>query len=330
MTRYKGIGKTGLVLAVMAMIAMTAVSFVFRPEMRISGELGICMPSPNLWDINPVSSWIINTVLLGAIAAGGFFLNRTHNFIRSTQPVLPAMFLVLAGSNPWLNYYLSSSTLICAVNLMALSVLFGEYNSRNATQPMFVIGTFISIGSMFQYAMLPMTVAYILGAIIMKSFRIKEFLALMMGLLAPYWVGVGLGLISPDAFEVPDITNLFSDFAKASEIFVMALSVGIAIFFGGLLAMNNSIKLYAGNSRVNALNMTVTLLGLVCSVCIIVDFSNMLAYLGTLYFYVAVQVANLCALWKMRKEWLAVLIPGVIYIGFFLAMILGGGKIGVN
>lgn len=322
MTRYKGIGKTGLVLAVMAMIAMTAVAYIYRPGSRITGELGICLPSPNIWEINPVSSWIINTVLTGAIALGGFFLNRTHNFIRSTQPVLPVMFLLLAGSNPWINYYLSSSTLICAVNLIALSILFGEYDSRNATQPMFAIGTFISVGSMFQYAFLPMTLAYILGAIIMKAFRLKELLALGMGMIAPYWVGVGLGLISLDSFEMPDITNLFSNFAKASEIFVLALSVGIAIFFGALLALNNSIKLYAGNSRVNAQNMTITLLGVISVICIIVDFSNMLAYLGTLYFTVAVQVANMCALWKIKREWLVVLIPAVIYIGFFITMIL--------
>lgn len=133
----------------MVMLAMTAITFMLRPSERITGELGICLPSPNTWNIPPISSWMINTVLLGAIAAGGFFLNRTHNFIRSTQPVLPAMFLVLAGSNPWLNYYLSSSTLICVVNLLALSILFGEYKSHNATQAMFAIGTFFPLGQCF-------------------------------------------------------------------------------------------------------------------------------------------------------------------------------------
>lgn len=325
MTVEKGIGKTGLVLAVMAMVAMTAASFVFRPAQRVSGDLGLCLPSPNLWDLNPVSSWIINTVFIGVIAFGAFFLNRTYNFIRSTQPVLPAMFLILAGSNPWINYYLSSSTLICLVNLISLSLLFGCYNSHNATQPMFVIGTLISIGSMVQYAFLPMIVAFVIGAIIMKSFRLKEFMAMAMGLVAPYWVGIGLGLIPIDSFNIPEFTNLFSDFAKASEIFVMALSVGIVAFFGIILALNNSIKLYAGNSRINALNMTITLLGLVAIVCIIVDFSNMLAYLDTLYFSAAVQVANLCALWHLRKEWLVVLVPSVVFIGLFVLMIIGGG-----
>ena len=149
-----------------------------------------------------------------------------------------------------------------------------------------------------------------------------------MGLVAPYSVGVGLGLIHPDWFTVPEFTNLFSDFAKASEIVVLAVSVGVAIFCGALLALNNSIKLYAGNSRVNALNMTITILGVVCVVCIFVDFSNMLAYLGTLYFTVSVQVANLCALWHMRREWIAVAVPAFVYVIFFILMIVNGGSPG--
>ncbi len=322
MTRQRGIGKTGMALAAIAAAAMFAAVFFFGPELRLSGELGICLPSPNLWDIDPLWSWAINTALLATITAGAFLLNRQYNFIRSTQPVLPAMFLVLAASNPWITDYLSSSTLICFVNLLSLSVLFGCFRQRNATQQMFVIGTFFSIGSMCQYAFLPYIIPYAVGAIIMKAFRLKEFLAMGMGILAPYWVGIGMGIIPLENFKMPEFTDLFNGFAQARELFVLMLSIGIAIFCGFILALNNSIKLYAGNSRVNALNMTITLVGLTSTLCIIIDFSNMMAYIATLYFSVAVQVANLCALWTIRREWLVVFIPSLVYIGFFLALLL--------
>lgn len=322
MLRERGIGRTGLILTVIVMVGMCVVAFLFQPPRHLTGELGFCLPSPNLWDINPVSSWLINTVLLGGVAAGGFFLNRTYNFIRSTEPVLPAMFLILTGSCPWITYHLSSSTIICVVNLLSLSVLFRAYNTRNAAQEMFTIGTFLSVGSMFQYAFLPMAPVYVVGAIIMKAFRLKECLAFLMGLVAPYWVCLGLGLIRPEWFEQPQLTNLFSDFAKASELFLLMAGVGLAIFFGFILALNNSIKLYAGNSRVNAMNLCITLLGLMCVICIVVDFSNMTAYLATFYFTVAVQVANLCALWHIRREWLVVFIPSLIYICLFMGMTL--------
>lgn len=322
MTRREGIGKTGMVLAALAAGTMCALTYFFGPESRLSGELGICLSSPNLWDIPQLWSWIINTAGIGLIAVGAFLLNRHYNFIRSTQPVLPALSLVLTASNPLITHHLSTSTLICAVNLMSLSVLFGCYRQRNATQQMFLIGTMFSVGSMIQYAFIPYILPYAIGAIMMKAFRIKEFLAMGMGIIAPYWVGVGLGIISPEWFKLPEITNLFNGFAQAPDLFLLMVSVGIASFFGLLLGLNNSIKLYAGNSRINALNMSISLVGVVSILCIIIDFSNMMAYIATLYFTVAVQVANLCALWHIRREWLLTAIPALIYIGLFVAMLL--------
>ena len=322
MTHREGIGKKGMVLAAIAAGIMCAVAFYFGPDTRLSGELGICLPSPNLWNIPPLWSWIINTLSLGAIATGAYFLNRHFNFIRSTQPVVPALFLVLTASNPWICNHLSVSTLVCAVNVFNLAVLFSCYRERNTTQQMFLIGTMVSVGSMVEYAFLPFLIPYIASAIIMKAFRIKEFLAMGMGLVAPYWVGLGLGLISPEWFRLPELSDLFNGKVEAPELFVLMLSLAVAAFIGVILGLNNSIKLYAGNSMVNALNLAISLVGLMSILCIIVDFTNMTSYIATLYFTVAVQIANLCALWHIRKEWIVSAVPAAVYIGFFIAMML--------
>ena len=319
--KYQGIGKRGLAISILIMAAMCAASFLFAPGTRLSGESGICLPSPNLWDIVPIWSWGINTFLLGAIAAGLFFLNRYYNFIRSTEPVLSTMFLVLAASNPWNDTHLSAATIICAVNILCLAVLFSCYRKQNATQEIFIIATFLSIGSMCQYAFLPFIVPMVAGAIIMKAFRLKELCALLMGLIAPYWMGVGLGLIPLDSFTMPEISNLFTGFAATPDLLMLFLSVGIAGFIGLVLGFNNSIKLYAGKSRINALNMAISLTGVMSMICIIIDFTNMMAYLTTLFFTVAVQIANLCALWPIKREWLVGAVPALIYIILFLIML---------
>lgn len=319
--RYQGIGKRGLAISIIIMAAMCAASFLFDPGTRISGESGICLPSPNLWDINPIWSWGINTFLLGAIAAGSFFLNRYYNFIRSTEPVLPAMFLVLAAANPWNDSYLSASTIICAVVVLCMAILFGCYRRHNVTQEIFIIATFLSIGSMCQYAFLPYILPLMVGAIIMKAFRIKELIALIMGLLAPYWVGIGLGLLPPDSFQLPQLTDLFRGFVASPDLITLFISIAFIAFIGLVLGFNNSIKLYAGNSRVNALNMTISLTGVMSMICIIVDFTNMMAYLTTLCFTVAVQIANLCALWTIKREWIIGAVPALASVCLFLIML---------
>ena len=143
-----------------------------------------------------------------------------------------------------------------------------------------------------------------------------------MGLIAPFWVGVGMGLIPLEAFSLPELTNLFSDYIHSSDLFVLLLSVGAAIFIAVILGLNNGIKLYAGNSRINALNMSISFIGVTCIIRIIIDFSNMMAYITTLYFTLAVQIANLCALWHFRHEWLVVTLPALTYIAFFITLLL--------
>ncbi len=311
-----------MTLAVIIAGAMSVCAFLFNTIPSNLSDNGICLPSPNLWNIIPVWSWGINTAILGLLAAGTYFLNHHYNFIRSTEPVLPAMFLILTASNPWITERLTSSTLICMVNLISLAILFSCYRERNSTQQIFIIATLFSIGSMFQYAFIPYLAAYVAGALVMKTFRFRELIAMGMGLVAPYWIGIGLGLIDISWFRLPELTNLLDVFDERADLFMMILSVGLAIFFGMLLALNNAMKLYAGNSRVNALNLTVNFVGIVSAVCVIIDFTNMLAYLTTLYFTVATQIANLCALWKFRHEWIVAAVPTVIYVGFFIFFII--------
>ncbi len=120
---------------------------------------------------------------------------------------------------------------------------------------------------------------------------------------------------------MPEISNLFTGFAATPDLFVLCLSVGIASFIGLVLGFNNSIKLYAGNSRVNALNMSISLMGVMSMICVIIDFNNMMAYITTLFFTVAVQIANLCALWPIKREWLVGAVPALIYVILFLIML---------
>lgn len=320
MAKTYGIGRPGMTVAVAAAAVMFIISFLVPAPFSISGNFGICLPSPDLWNINPVASWILNIALAAACTIGTWLLNRSFNFIRSTQPVLQALFLIMVAANPWITGELSSSLLLCLINIIGLALMFRDYSSPNATQDLFAIGTFLGIGSMFQYGFIPMMPAYVLMAVAMKNLRIKEFIAFLLGIAAPFWVSIGLGIIPLENFQLPEIVPLFINYDNALEIFLLVASTGIAIFLGVMTGLFDSVRLYAGNSRVNAMNVCVSILGIFSIVCVVVDFNNMLVYLATLYFTVAVQLANVCALWNMKHQWLVTAIPALIFIGFFVAM----------
>ena len=89
-----------------------------------------------------------------------------------------------------------------------------------------------------------------------------------------------------------------------------------------IIGLNNEMKLYAGNSRIHALNSIIAIMGLASCIGIITDSSNMTAYLGTFYLTAAFQMANLYALNKIRRAPLLLTITAIIYAALFTASIL--------
>lgn len=301
-------------------LAMCIISGIKAPQFLMSGHYGLCFPSPSEWQIPAFLSWLLNMGLLGVITFAIISLNRTFNFVRTTRPVLPAIFLIFIAFDPWITGRLSSSLILCGVNLVCLWILFECYEGRNVTQQMFAIATFVSVGSMFQYAFLPMGLVYILAAILMKEMRFREALAFLLGLIAPWWVVMGLGIVRPDDFLPPSPFPLFAEGA-ADDIFLLLVGTGVMIFIGIVCGFANSMRIYAGNSRVSAMNIVIYWLGIACLLCILFDSGNIFTYLATLSFCAAVQVANFCALRQLPHEWLMLAVPGLFYIIIFSFMV---------
>lgn len=318
----QGIGKLGLALAIFFAFAMCILSLIFHPVEIPPIQYGLCLPSPDSWDFPLFGSWIINTFLIGCIALLLFIINRSYNFIRTTEPALTALFLVLATSSPWFTQSLNTSVLLCLANVVCLGIIFSSYDSRNATQEMFILGLVAGMGSMVQYAFLLMALVYFLWALFMKVLRVKETLALIFGILCPYWIALGTGWLHFSNLHFPSLTPLFSVARDHSDFLFLLIGIFIAALIGIIVAMVNFIKLYAGNSKVNAMNQCVTILGAAAIIFILVDFDNMPAYVTTLYMGCAVQLANICALWNPGKPWVVTVVPAVLFMAIFAGSLI--------
>lgn len=297
---------------------MTVVTLILIPHPIPTSGHGISLPSPELWVNHYPATWILNTVLLFACGGTMLFCNKKFNFLQSNGfPMVMALIVLMAG-NPYITVHLGTSTLLCLVNITALWTLFNTYRCNNATQYYFLIATSLSLGSMFQYAFVPMILVYPIGGIMLKSLRIKEALAYLMGLVAPYWIGLGLGLLSPADLSIPAIETIFTKGVGSTCHMVMLLASGLFFLFCSLLSLNNAVRLYAGNSKIRHLNNTINVLGYLSFLCILIDYGNMQAYLGTLYLWMAVQIGNLFSLHRMRQPSLVICILAILWISQFV------------
>lgn len=308
-----------MLLAMAVALAMCLISYFLEPVTIDRTDYGICLPSPQLWYLPGFLSWLLNLIVIAGITLILFLINKTYNFVRTTEPVLLVLFLISTCSSPWFTKNLNESTLLCLVNVLSLAMVFGAYDKKNATQQIFVIGAFAGFGSMFQYAFVPMIFVYFLWALFMKILRLRETLAFLTGILCPYWIGLGLGFISLSDFRLPEPSHLLTDSANYTDFLLLLLATGFAAVIGLTAALSNGMKLYAGNSRVNAMNLCVTTLGLVSMVCIFLDYDNITAYVVTLFMAMSVQMANICALWNFQDEWIVSTLPSLVFIGLFIA-----------
>lgn len=317
----QAMGKGGVALVMVLAVAMSVLAFLTEVPAPPVGDAGICLPSPSQWNLPPLISWLLNLALLLGTTAGIYLFNKQFSVVPGPSAILAPIFLLMTVSIPWIGGTLTGSAIITPVALSMLSIFCSAYGSRNASQEVFLVATLLSFGSMIQYAFVFMIVPAIVIAALFKCLRIREILAMLLGLMAPYWIVLGLGLVSPDSLRLPALSYIFDSVASKESLFICMLNLGFSAVIAMILALYNGIKLYAGNTRRRLFNLAICFTGLFALAGMIVDFNNFSAYVVTFYLTAAFQLADMFALWNIRRQWIWALIICCVYVGFFSASI---------
>ena len=290
------------------------------PSLRPDAELGICLSLPT--DLIPhIIGCGVNALLIALSIILAFFFNKKHSFVRSTEALLPTAMAVILASNPVNTSYLGTPVVMLIVNLVCLDIIMKSYGAENATTSMFAVATYLSVGSMVQYAFVPLMIIYPVLALMAKVFRIKETVAYLMGLVAPYWVALGFGLISFSDFRVPqflvDIPN-----ADGNYLLMVFISLCTLALVGLMMTVNNAMVNNAGNIRVRTFNSMINILGFSCGILMLVDFDNFGAYASSFCFAVAVQISNFFAMRRIPQSpiWFWGILS--LFMAFFLFMLI--------
>lgn len=313
-------GPGSMTVGIVAAIIMIAATALLMPSLRPNAEPGLCFSLPT--DLLPhLLACCINAILIAFAIILAFFFNKKHSFVRSTEALLPTAMAVIIASNPVNTSYLGTPVVMLIVNLVCLDIMMKSYDSENATTSMFAVATYLSVGSMLQYAFLPLIIIYPLMALMGKVLRIKETVAYFMGLVAPYWVAIGFGLISFSDFRMPQfLVNLPT--ADGNYLLMVIISLCTLALVGLMMTLNNAMLIYAGNMRVRASNNMINLLGFSCGLFMLIDFDNFAAYASSFCFAVSVQISNFFAMRRIPQSpiWFWGLLS--LFMAFFLFMLI--------
>ncbi len=317
---YFTAGPGSMVVGTVAAITMIAATAFLMPSLSPHAEFGLCFTLP----ANPFPHLIgcgINTVFIGLAIFLAFLFNKKHSFVRSTEALLPTAMAVILASNPVNTSYFGAPVVMLIVNLICLDIMMKAYNAENATTSMFAVATYLSVGSMVQYAFLSLILVYPIMAIMIKVLRIREIVAYLMGLIAPYWVALGFGLISFSDFRMPQFLMTLP-YADGNYLLMVFISLCTLALVGLMMTLNNAMLIYAGNMRVRTFNNMINLLGFSCGIFMMADFDNFGAYASSFCFAVSVQISNFFAMRRIPQSpiWFWGLLA--LFMALFLFMLI--------
>lgn len=253
-------------------------------------DYGLFIPSPEAWGIPFLWNEIINVSMILAATFGCFLINKRFRLLKTSQPLGASFFLPLFCANPLLAGSLTSATILTLVLMWAIVTICSAWKSRNATREAFVTGVIISAGSMIQYAFIPFLAAVFLSFVAMKAMRFKEFLALGLGAIAPYWIAFGLGLINPLEIRIPDPHPIFT-YGLPENLFLPSLGCAVLFLCAFMLTLTNGLLLYAGNAEIRSYINVFNIFGITAAIAAPFDIANIAAYTGIFYLWVALQFA---------------------------------------
>ena len=144
---------------------------------------------------------------------------------------------------------------------------------------------------MFHYGFLALIPAFVLGFFNMGVLNLKGVLAMLFGLITPFWIVLGMGIASPADFTMPQIDGIWHVVAQPRAELELVLA-GILAVAGIVLAVMNLLIImnYRMQTRVYNAFMVFTLVMVIIAICI--DYGDMVVYLPLLGLMVAVQVAH--------------------------------------
>lgn len=307
-----------VLLIMAAALVVTAVLSVGHVVPAVSSaDLGIALPGANLWiGDGHVSMWV-NTLLTLGLAALMVTLNRTYNLLRTPTLMEATLFLLMSLSAPVLSDALNTGTMLTLVLLVCLFLLYSTYQTGYCRERIFLIFFLLSLATMTQYCYAVYIPVFIIGTAQMRIFSLKTVLATLMGLITPWFVALGCGIISFSELRFPDIPAAVATFSLA-ENFRLIASAGLSAVLLVVGWCLNFPRMIAYNAHLRAYNGTLSVLSLFTLLALCFDFTNMAAYAPVVFMCAAFYMGRFLATNSSPRSY----IPIITIFSLYTALLI--------
>ena len=307
--------------AVAGMFAIAAVYLLltsgFNEELPPQGEQGLCLPPPALW---PLPHWVdalggifINLCIIGLMA----LINKDFNVLRSNTKLQLGLFSLMVAAVPRLVVNVNSGSLLALTVCLCIYLMFRCYDNPGEVRLVFMSFLLLSLGATMQYSFVVYIPVMWLIAAQMRIFNTRTFLASLFGIVTPWIILTGLGIVGLNDIHTPHVTGIFSAFRENSAVYMLIIT-GFTAFLLFVAIVLNLSKTIAYNARARSYNGALTVVAVVTVISILINYNNLLAYLPLLNVAAAYQITHWFVNHDFEKQYIAVLSVCAFYIAFFV------------
>jgi hypothetical protein len=280
-------GRSFMVLCTVMLVAVAtlALSFGVKPLADKGSGLLFSLETPLISD-----QTLSATVNVLCLLASGFImlaLNKVFTFVRTMTRLSASAFFLLMMATPGALVSFNMGTVMCLIAAVTMMPLFASFQDRHAQHSIFLVFALTATGAMFHYAFLMLIPAYMIGFANMRALDAEGIIAMLIGLLTPFWIVLGLGFINLFDIALPQWHLL----GKAHVDLLLAIAAATAV--GGItLAVMNLFTILNYRVQTRVYNIFLMILLVMTVIALGVDYHNLAVYLPLLNLLVALQVAQ--------------------------------------
>ena len=199
-------------------------------------EISVSMPLYSL--ISPYinfNCYISKTLALVLALSQAFYLSKLNKdfiFIKQRTYLHALVFLMILSSS-YLTQYAIPALFANFFVLFAIDWMFSSYKKNKTNIQLFNAGFFISIAGLFYLSAFFLIIPILIIYFILHTFRLKEFLVILVGFITPLFLSVGI-LFLIDGLELY-INSIFDYIINSKYNFKMNTSA--YVFYAYLLIL---------------------------------------------------------------------------------------------
>jgi len=174
---------------------------------------------------------------------------------------------------------------------------------------------------MFQYTFVYLIPVFFIGFLQMRAMYIRSALAMLFGLVTPFWIVLGLGIIGLEDLHAPQLANVWEHLGVEQYRNVIIL-LSVTAFVTIVLLIANVLQIINYKMQVRAYNGFFLVLTILTMIVMAVDFDNVMVYFPVLNLCLSIQIAHSFTIQKYLRRYIPYLLFVLSCLGVFVWRVL--------